>query len=358
MRLNTEFLAIFNVPLKLGNITGLASKKLNAKLQEQIMAPIPLHRLKPAPAFFNCYIDFFGPFKVRGVINKRSFGKAFGVIFTCSSSRAVHCDLSPNYSMDSFLQTLRRFTSLRGFPAEIWSDCGTQLVAANKELRDAVKGFDQEKIREYGAEKGLQWHFSPPGAPWYNGCVEALVKSVKKALKVAVGSQVLSFPELQCVLFEVSNVVNERPIGVFNRNIDDGKYLCPNNLLLGRCSSRVPSGPFNVDSSPRRRFFFLQSLIDAFWKIWIRDYFPCLTVRQKWHIERRNVRIGDVVLIRDLNTVRGSWQLGQISKVYPSDDNMVRQVDVRYKVHTNKRSSYMKRAVQSLVVVLLVEEGN
>ena len=217
-------------------------------------------------------MDFFGPFKVRGVVNKRSCGKAFGVIFTCGNSRAVHCDLSQNYSTDGFLQTLRRFTSIRGFPANIWSDCGTQLVATDKELREMIKGFDKEKLIEFGADKGLKWHFSPPGAPWYNGCVESLVKSVKKGLKVAIGEQILSFPELQCVLFEVANIVNERPIGVFNRSIEDGKYLCPNNLLLGRASSRVPSGPFREECSPRRRFLFVQRLNDSFWKIWIRDY--------------------------------------------------------------------------------------
>ena len=59
------------------------------------------------------------------------------------------------------------------------------------------KGFNKEKLREFGAHKGLQWHFGPPDAPWRNGCAESLVKSVEKAMKVAIGDQILSFPELQ-----------------------------------------------------------------------------------------------------------------------------------------------------------------
>ena len=140
-------------------------KKLNLKLQQQIMAPIPLHRLKPTPAFYNVYIDFFGPFKIKGVINKRSTGNAFAVIFTCGNCRAIYCDISQDYSMDGFLQTFRRFTSIRGYPANVWSDRGSQLVAADKELRNMIKGFDEDKLREFGADQGLKWHFSPPDAP-------------------------------------------------------------------------------------------------------------------------------------------------------------------------------------------------
>ena len=158
-------------------------RKLNAELQQQVMGPLPLHRLKPSPPFHNTYVDFFGPFKTRGVVNKRSRGKSFGVIFTCGATRAVHCDLSQDYSVDGFLQTFRRFTSVRGYPSNIWSDCGSQLIAADKELREMIKGFDKQQLIEYGAEKGINWHFSPPDAPWYTGCVESKKKASKWLLE-------------------------------------------------------------------------------------------------------------------------------------------------------------------------------
>ena len=41
----------------------------------------------------------------------------------------------------------------------------------------------------------------------------ALVKSVKKAIKNAIGSQILMFSELMTVFYEVVSLVNERPIG-------------------------------------------------------------------------------------------------------------------------------------------------
>ncbi len=51
-------------------------------------------------------------------------------------------------------------------------------------------------------------------APWQNGVSEALIKSVKRALNVSIGENMSSFAGLQTVLFEVANLLNERPIGL------------------------------------------------------------------------------------------------------------------------------------------------
>ena len=90
-------------------------------------------------------------------------------------------------------------------------------------------------------------------------------------------------------------------------------YLCLNDLLLGRTLPRVPSGPFKQTSNPKHRYEFVQRIIDAFWRKWTRDFFPSLIVSQRWHTARRNVLVGDVVLIQDANQVRGNWKLGIVS---------------------------------------------
>ena len=113
---------------------------------------------------------------------------------------------------------------------------------------------------------GLQWHFSPADAPLYNGTVESLIKSVKRALYNSIGNQVLSFSEMQTVLLEVANLVNERPIGRKPTVPNDSTYLSPNDLILGRLTSRAPSGPFEENCSHIKRFYFVQQLINSFWK--------------------------------------------------------------------------------------------
>ena len=159
------------------------------------------------------------------------------------SCKAVHLDLATDYSTNRILIVLRRFMSLRGYPSKLRSVTGSQSVAANKELKAIIRGIDKNKLKEFGAENEFDWDFSSPDTPWQIGCSEALVKAVKKAIKNAMGSQILMFSELMTLFYEVANLVNERPNGRQSKDPDDGS-LCPYHLLLGRATLRIPSGPF------------------------------------------------------------------------------------------------------------------
>lgn len=343
----------------------VACKKIEKKQASQAMGKLPEERLKPAPPWTSTAIDLFGPFKIRDEVKKRAIGKAYGVLFNCLATRAVHVDLAPDYSTEKFLMVLRRFVSIRGYPAKLRSDNGTQLTAANEELQAVTRAWNWEELREFGVTEGMQWEFTSADAPWQNGCSEALIKSIKKALTVAIGDSILTFSELQTVCFEAANLVNERPIGRHPTSPQDGTYLCPNDLLLGRSTSRVPSGPFRATANPNHRHEFVQQIVDAFWKKWTRDHFPSLIVQQKWHTDERNLAVGDIVLIQDSNQVRGNWKLGRVSKVKPGNDGKVRNVEVQYKnpkpgepaqKYDGRDYVTVERAVHRLVVLLPVDD--
>ena len=80
------------------------------------MAPLPVDKLKSSPPFYVCGIDLFGPFSIKGEVNKRSIEKGYGIIFTCLVIRAVYLDLATDHSTDGFLITFRRFVTIRGYP--------------------------------------------------------------------------------------------------------------------------------------------------------------------------------------------------------------------------------------------------
>ena len=107
-----------------------------------------------------------------------------------------------------------------------------------------VRGWSESELKDFCAEKGVQWKFVTPNAPHQNGCAESLEKSCKYALKKAIGEQELTPFELYTCLMEITNLVNERPIGRVVNDQDEGSYLCPNDMLLGRASRNVPHGPF------------------------------------------------------------------------------------------------------------------
>ena len=181
------------------------------------------------------------------------------------------------------------------------------MLGALRELREQINGLDWDKVQRFGRGKEfeIEWKFSPGDAPWYNGVAEALIKSIKRALEASIGETVLSFSELQTCVIEAAQLVNQRPIGTLPSSPDDGTYLSPNDLLLGRASSNTHQGKFQERTSYKHRFDFIQSLVTLFWKRWTNEVFLNLVLQPKWHTERRSVRKGDVVLVQDSNEVRG-----------------------------------------------------
>ena len=127
----------------------------------------------------------------------------------------------------------------------------------------------------------------------------------------------------------MQNLVNQRPIGRVPNDPDDGSYLCPNSMLLGRASPCVPQGTFEEPRYPRKRVEFVQKIVNSFWKQWSKDVFPLLLPRKKWNVEKRNVKVDDFVIVSDNNVVRGKWIIGRIIEVYPGQDGKVRNVRVR-----------------------------
>ena len=303
-------------------------RRANPMTETQVMAHLPRQRLQPHfPAFHYTSCDYLGPLIVKVGRNKTT--KYYGVIFACLNTRAVHLEVATDCSAMEFIQSLRRFFSIRGYPAEILIDNGTQFVGALTDLRQMIQGIDKKKLKDYCGERGIKWRFITPAAPHQNGCAEALVKSCKRALKRAVGEHVLTPFELYTCLLEVANLVNQRPIRRPQNDPDDGSYLCPNDMLLGRASPQVPQGPFEETRNPRRRVEFVQKIVGSFWRRWTRDVFPLLVSRRKWNVEKRNVRVNDVVIVADSNAVRGKWIVGRVIEVYSGKDGKVRNIKVK-----------------------------
>ena len=50
--------------------------------------------------------------------------------------------------------------SLRGYPAKMISDNGTQLTAANEELKKVVASWDWDELAAFGATKGKEWKWN------------------------------------------------------------------------------------------------------------------------------------------------------------------------------------------------------
>ena len=85
-----------------------------------------------------------------------------------------------------------------------------------------------EKLKSFEVMEGFEWNFMPADAPWQNGTSESLIRSVKRSLKAAIGESILTFSELQTVLFEVGSISAALSCPV---------YVPPRKETAGRVSS-------------------------------------------------------------------------------------------------------------------------
>lgn len=311
-------------------------RKVSAKGQQQKMADLPKDRLQPdKPPFTHVGTDYFGPFLVK---RGRSTVKRYGVLFTCLTTRAVHIEVAHTLDTDSCLNAIRRFMCRRGQVSTIRSDNGTNFVAAERELRDAIQQWNQNKIQDTLRQKEVEWIFNPPAGSHFGGVWERQIRSVRKLLKSVLKEQTIDDEALHTLMCEVEAIINDRPITTSPDDPNDLEALTPNHLLLLKRQPSLPPGLFEKDDQyAHRKWKQVQYLADLFWKRWVREYLPLLQERQKWTQVKQNLTSGDVVMIVDDSAPRNSWVLGKVIQTIPDAKGLVRRVVVKTKSNTLER---------------------
>ena len=324
-------------------------KRLSCRPVSQVMANLPESRLCPGePPFTNTGTDCFGPFLVK---QGRSKVKRWSAIFTCLTTRAVHLEVLDSMDQDSFLNAVRRFVARRGPVTRIWSDNGSNLVATERELREALSRYNEDEVKRALSSRGIEWTFHPPHASHFGGVWERLIRSVRRALNAACLAQVSTDDTLQTLFCEAETVINSRPLTKVNNDPSCPTPLTPNMILTLKGSSEPFTKTTKKDMFVKRRWRQAQFLADEFWRRWVKEYLPLLQERQKWSSVRRDVRVGDIVLTLDERLPRGSWPLGRVLEVTLSKDGRVRQALVK-----TEQGEY-RRPVQKLCLLLENEEA-
>ncbi|KAI2661983.1 ORF V: Enzymatic polyprotein [Labeo rohita] len=257
--------------------------------------------------------------------------KRWGVLFKCLTTRAVHLDLLPSLSTDSFLMALRRFIARRGTPAQLWSDQGTNFRGGERELREAYAALAPDLQRHLVRQK-IQFCFNPPTAPHFGGVWEREVRSVKSALYTVLGSQSVPEEVLMTVLLEVEAILYSKPLGYVSSDVADADPVTPSSLLMGRPDGSLPQVIYpESEMLSRRRWRHSQILADRFWSRFIRDYLPSLQTRQKWQASPPDLQKHTYVMIVDPQLPRGLWPVGKVIQTHVSPDGHVRSADVQIK---------------------------
>ena len=280
--------------------------------------------------------------------------KCYGCLFTCLASRAVHIETASSLETDSFIQALRQFIAHCGPIREIRSDNGTNFVGAKAELQQAVDKMDNEQIRSRLHQEGTDWIFNPPSGSHMGGIWERQIRTTHKVLTVLLHEHgsCLDDESFRTLLCEVEAIINSRPLTFTSNDPDDLDPLSPSNLLTMKTSVVLPlAGVFqHADVYMRRRWRRVQYLANLFWTRWKREYLPTLQERSKWNSPKRNLAVGDVVLLKDDSYPRSIWPMGGVIRTEADKNGLVRPV------HLKTQTSELRRPVDKVVLLLAKEE--
>ena len=325
----------------------------------QKMADLPRERVESTPPFTYCGMDCFGPFIVR---EGRKDLKRYGVIFTCMNSRAVHIEELDDMTTDAFINALRCFIAIRGPVQQLRSDQGSNFVGARNELASALKELHGDKIQSYLTKNRCDFLMNVPYSSHRGGVWERQIRTTRSILNNILNDFKgrLDTSSLRTFFYEVMAIINSRPLTC--QTLNDPKSLeplTPNHLLTmkNKLISPPPGNFVQEDIYARKRWRKVQYLAEQFWGRWRKEYLLTLNSRQKWSVPRRNLKIGDIVIVQQ-ETSRNEWPLGKIMETTPDKDGLVRSVRIKLgvksseKERNNSQSSVIERPIQKVVLLL------
>ena len=139
--LNMKY-AILGLPRLLRSIENqcVTCRKRKASTIQPIMSDLPVERLGyKQPPCNHTGVHYFGSLYVPV---RRSTEKRWGFLFTCLTTRVVHCETVPSLDSSFCVLGIERFIAHRGTPSTIWSDNGTNFLGAEKELLACIKSWN------------------------------------------------------------------------------------------------------------------------------------------------------------------------------------------------------------------------
>lgn len=308
---------------------------------EQMMADLPADRVTPGGPFEVSGVDYAGPFSVKYLDR-----------FVCMKTRAVYLETVDDLTSSSFVSCFECFVARRGPCRKLYSDNGTSFVGAEKEIARAYKQWQEDGTVNSIAKKGTEWTFMTPAAPHQGGIYEAAVKSMKFHLKRVVGARMLEHRQFRNLLCNIEAVLNSRPLTPLTDDPEDVQALTPAHFF-GNGPIFVPP-PFrhinDTDLEGRKLWIERQKMLQHFWQRWQNEYLTTLQERKKWRRKKENVKIGQLVVIREENLPPAQWKLGRIAELMPARDGLVRNVMVK------TMNGKFKRPVQKICVLPIDSE--
>jgi len=305
-------------------------RKISARPTGAQMAPLPEFRIGDpncrAVLFENTTLDVCGPFMV-SCGRRRAQEKRWLLVLVCNVYVGVHIEVLHAMDTDSLLMAIKRFVARRGPVRHFNSDNGTNFRSADRELREAWAAVDLERIKEKFTR--IEWDFGPGRAPNFQGLAESTVKAVKRALRGMITPGRLNDEMLLTFSVATERLLNERPLAYVSAHPNDIRPIRPADFMGMGSFQRLL--PLNWEKfSVTKRYHLLQTYLNQWWGLFMKDLLPRLHSRRVWRREKAELTTGSVVALLDARSDRGAYPLGVVTAVHGSrTDGFPRSVEVQ-----------------------------
>ena len=170
------------------------------------------------------FCDYLGPFKVK--LNGTT-KKVYVLCFTCLWSRHINLKVCEDLSVENFIRSFQLHCFEYGVPETCHSDMGSQIVAASNVISDFIK---DEETTKYFRELGMSsptFTQVPKGNKELAGLIEICVKMVKRLLYGSIGKVILSYSDLEFLVYHCTHIINRRPVAFKESLRDTANTPCP-----------------------------------------------------------------------------------------------------------------------------------
>ena len=153
-------------------------------------------------------------------------------------------------------------------------------ASSSAEAKKVWKKIDKDQVKLELASKGIKWKYIAERSPWRGRWWERFCRSVKEALRKALGKALLTYTELYTVLTEVEAIINARPLTFVVDDIRDQEPITPAYLAIGRSLRSLPT-PTDIpddDAGLLKHYLYWQRLVSHFWRRWQNEYLQQLSI--------------------------------------------------------------------------------
>jgi hypothetical protein len=166
-------------------------------------------------------------------------------------------------------------------------------------------------------------------------------------MKAVMRNKIVPQLTFDCILYQVEDKLNSRPLTQVPSSPEDDFPLCPNMLVKLHPGYEFLSDTANLPHPGREDWWFknAQKFSNQIWTRWCKEYLPKIahyTDKVDKNKGKRDIRVGDYVIYCDPLCHPQNWPRGIVIETYAGRDGLARVADIKLKNGkiVLKRSAY------------------